>query len=78
MPTAFRATVVGVSPEASALRLEPRPGAAPVSFIAPPNAVRSHDGNPLPVAAIQVGDEVYVRGTVQNGELQAELVQRLE
>ncbi len=77
-PTAFRATVTGVSPEVSALRLEPRPGGPPVSFIAPPNAVRSPSGNVLSVRAINVGDEVYVRGTMQNGELQAELVQRLE
>ena len=77
-PTAFRATVLGVSPEASALRLEPRPGTAPVSFIAPPNTVRSPNGDALPITAVQIGDEVYVRGTMQNGELRAELVQRLE
>ena len=77
-PTAFRGTVIGVSPEVSALRLEPRPGGPPVSFIAPPNTLRSSNGDALPVTAIQVGDEVYVRGTMQNGELQAELVQRLE
>ncbi len=77
-PTAFRATIIGVSPELSALRLEPRPGGPPISFIAPPNTLRSQNGDALPVTAIQIGDEVYVRGAMQNGELQAELVQRLE
>ena len=77
-PTAFRGTVIGVSPEVSALRLEQRPGSPPVSFVAPPNTVRSQNGDALSVTAIQVGDEVYVRGTMQNGELRAELVQRLE
>ena len=78
VPTAFRATVVGVSPEVSAFRLEQRPGSPPISFVAPPNAVRSPSGDILPVTAVQIGDKVYVRGTMQNGELQAELVQRLE
>ena len=77
-PTAFRGTVIGVSPEVSVLQLEQRPGTPPVSFIAPPNTLRLANGDALPVTAIQVGDEVYVRGTMQNGELQAELVQRLE
>ena len=77
-PTAFRATVVGVSPEVSALRLEPPPGRPPISFIATPNSVRSQSGDALPITAIQIGDAVYVRGTMENGELQAELVQRLE
>lgn len=60
------------------MRLEQSPGTAPISFIASPSAVRSSDGEALAVDAIQIGDEVYVRGTMQNGELQAELVQRLE
>lgn len=77
-PTAFRATVIGVSPEVSALQLEQRPGSPPVSFVASPNTLRSPNGDALPVTAIQIGDEVYVRGTMQNGELQAEFVQRLE
>ena len=77
-PTAFRGTVIGVSPEVSALQLEQRPGSPPISFVAPPNTVRSQNGDALPVTAVQIGDEVYVRGTMQNGELQAELVQRLE
>lgn len=49
-----------------------------MNLIAPPNTLRLPNGDALPVTAIQVGDEVYVRGTMQSGELQAELVQRLE
>lgn len=77
-PTAFRATVVGVSPEVSALRLERTPETEPISFVAPPNTVRSENGDALAVTEIHVGDEVYVRGTLDSGELKAELVQRLE
>lgn len=77
--TAFRAVVVGVSPGASALHLEPARASPPLTLIVTDGVLRSSTGQSLPLGALEPGDRVYVQGTLSvTGELRATAVRRLE
>ena len=77
-PTAFRGTVVGVSPDLSRLYLEPSPGAPLMTFTLPKSGVQTGAGTPVPLTALHKGDALYVQGTLRNGDLHAAIVRRLE
>lgn len=77
-PTAFRATVSGVSPEFAALHLQRQPGAPLLTLELPEGVLQSAAGTPLELGTLSTGDSVYVRGVYQGGEVQATEVRRLD
>lgn len=77
-PTAFRATVSGVSPEFAALHLQRQPGAPLLTLELPEGVLRSAAGAPLELGALNAGDSVYVRGVQQGGVVQVAEVRRLD
>lgn len=76
-PTAFRANIVGISPELSALHLA-TPDQPLMTVVVTAGALRSSTGDQVALTAFRAGDAVYVQGSLQNGELSAAEVRQLE
>lgn len=76
--TAFRAEVAGVSPDVSALHLKGPQNARLLTLVLTKGVLRSSTGGNLPLSSLHPGDDVYVQGTLRDGDLVATRVRRLE